>query len=83
LIAGVTLLYLITGFYFSSQQSGETVFLTRMLLPFFAFPFHVCYGVGTLVGLWQSCANQRAPNRPVPRAHSNVRAAQGGNEKTF
>lgn len=62
LIAAVMLLYLITGFYFGSSQSG-TRLLERILLPFFAFPFHVCYGVGTLAGLWR---DMRKPARPTP-----------------
>ncbi|HEX7961653.1 MAG TPA: glycosyltransferase family 2 protein [Terriglobales bacterium] len=53
LIAGSMLLYLATGLYFSSRQFGGPELLTRILLPFFAFPFHLCYGLGTLVGLWQ------------------------------
>lgn len=61
LIAAVMLLYLLTGLYFGSTQAGTTGILTRVLLPFFAFPFHVCYGVGTLAGLWQVL---RKPARP-------------------
>jgi len=61
LIAALMLLYLLTGFYFGSTQAGATGLLTRILLPFFAFPFHACYGVGTLAGLWQVL---RKPARP-------------------
>jgi glycosyltransferase involved in cell wall biosynthesis len=56
LIALLMFLYLLTGFYFGSTQSGPTGLLTglltRITLPFCAFPFHVCYGLGTLAGLW-------------------------------
>jgi cellulose synthase/poly-beta-1,6-N-acetylglucosamine synthase-like glycosyltransferase len=61
LIAAVMFLYLLTGFYFGPTQAGAAGLLTRILLPFFAFPFHVCYGVGTLAGLWQVL---RKPARP-------------------
>jgi cellulose synthase/poly-beta-1,6-N-acetylglucosamine synthase-like glycosyltransferase len=60
-IAGVMLLYLIAGLYFGSKQSRSAGLLVGMLLPFFAFPFHVFYGLGTLVGLWQGL---RKPARP-------------------
>jgi GT2 family glycosyltransferase len=84
LIAALTLLYLLTGFYFGSTQAGATGLLTRILLPFFAFPFHVCYGVGTLAGLWHV---SRKPARPKPTQYHgpapNTRAAQSGNEKAL
>lgn len=63
LILAAMLLYLIAGYYFGSTQSGTTGFLTRFLLPFFAFPFHVCYGMGTVAGLWHV---PRKPARPKP-----------------
>jgi lipopolysaccharide/colanic/teichoic acid biosynthesis glycosyltransferase/GT2 family glycosyltransferase len=63
LIAAVMLLYLLAGLYFGSTQTGTSNLLTKILLPFFAFPFHVCYGVGTLAGLWHV---SRKPARPKP-----------------
>jgi cellulose synthase/poly-beta-1,6-N-acetylglucosamine synthase-like glycosyltransferase len=63
LILPAMLLYLIAGYYFGSTQSGTPGSLTRFLLPFFAFPFHVCYGVGTVAGLWHV---PRKPARPKP-----------------
>src|SRR5882724_1034066 len=63
LIAIVMLLYLLAGFYFGSIRTGTTKLLTRILLPFFAFPFHACYGLGTLAGLWHV---SRKPARPKP-----------------
>lgn len=51
-IATLLLLYILTGFYFGSAQSRLTGLLTRVCLPFCAFPFHVSYGIGTLAGLW-------------------------------
>jgi cellulose synthase/poly-beta-1,6-N-acetylglucosamine synthase-like glycosyltransferase len=64
LIAAVMLLYLLTGFYFGSTQMDTTNLLTRILLPIFAFPFHVCYGTGTLAGLWHASRKPARPNRP-------------------
>jgi glycosyltransferase involved in cell wall biosynthesis len=51
LIVAVMLLYLLTGFYFGSTQTTTTNIPARLLLPFFAFSFHLCYGMGTLTGM--------------------------------
>jgi glycosyltransferase involved in cell wall biosynthesis len=51
-IAVFALLYFFAGVYFAPAQSGGTGPLPRILLPLFSFPFHVCYGMGTLAGLW-------------------------------
>lgn len=51
LIAVFLLAYLLSGFYFGSTQTRTSDLLTRISLPFCAFPFHVCYGAGTLAGL--------------------------------
>jgi cellulose synthase/poly-beta-1,6-N-acetylglucosamine synthase-like glycosyltransferase len=84
LIAVVMLLYFLAGLYFGSTQADATNLLTRILVPFFAFPFHVCYGVGTLAGLWHI---SRKPARPKPTQYHgpapNKRAAQSDNEKAF
>ena len=83
LIAVGILLYLCTGFYFGSSQSGTAEFLTRILLPFFAFPFHVCYGMGTLAGLWhvvRKPAHPKAICTTGPLQHSSEAR---GNEKTL
>jgi cellulose synthase/poly-beta-1,6-N-acetylglucosamine synthase-like glycosyltransferase len=60
-VAAVMVLYLIAGFYFGSRQANSSGVMTRLLLPFCAFPFHLCYGMGTLAGLWQGL---RKPARP-------------------
>lgn len=84
LIAIAMLLYLLAGFYFGSTRAGTTKLLTRILLPFFAFPFHVCYGLGTLAGLWHV---SRKPARPKPPRTTgplqHKRTAQSGSEKAF
>lgn len=53
-IAVVLVAYLLAGLYFSFTQTGRTGLLTRVLLPFCTFPFHVSYGMGALAGLWRS-----------------------------
>ena len=63
LIAAVMIMYLTAGYCFGSAQSRTHGFLTRFFLPFFAFPFHVCYGVGTVAGLSHV---PRKPARPKP-----------------
>ena len=50
-LAILFLSYILTGIFFGSTQTGRSDLLTRFALPFCAFPFHVCYGAGTLVGL--------------------------------
>jgi len=61
------------------QQPG---LLTRLLLPFFAFPFHICYGMGTLAGLWHVMHKPARPeNRSVPRGRSDINSEARGNEK--
>jgi hypothetical protein len=82
-IAVFILLYLLAGFYFGSSQTGSSGLLTRLSLPFFAFPFHICYGAGTLAGLWHIL---REPGRSS--ASRAMRPLQCGssrksNEKTF
>jgi glycosyltransferase involved in cell wall biosynthesis len=52
LITAVLLLYLVAGFYFASAQGRIPGLLSRISFPFCAFPFHFCYGMGTLAGLW-------------------------------
>jgi glycosyltransferase involved in cell wall biosynthesis len=52
LIAAVLVLYVLAGFYFGSAQSRTSGLLSRICFPFCAFPFHLCYGMGTLAGLW-------------------------------
>jgi glycosyltransferase involved in cell wall biosynthesis len=77
LIAAVMLLYLLAGFHFGSTQSGTTGLPNRILLPFFAFPFHVCYGVGTLAGPWpllRKIARPKSTRAMGPLQHeSNAR----------
>ncbi|HET6844110.1 MAG TPA: glycosyltransferase family 2 protein [Candidatus Angelobacter sp.] len=83
LIAVSILVYLLTGFYFGSSQSGTAGFLSRILLPFFAFPFHVCYGMGTLAGLWHAVrkpARLKLISTTGPLRHSSEAR---GNEKTL
>jgi glycosyltransferase involved in cell wall biosynthesis len=58
LIAAVLLLYLLAGFYFGSAESRISGLLSWISFPFCAFPFHVCYGMGTFAGLWNAL---RAP----------------------
>jgi glycosyltransferase involved in cell wall biosynthesis len=53
LIAILLFAYLLAGLYFGSTQSRKSAFLTRVSLPFCAFPFHVSYGAGTMAGLWR------------------------------
>lgn len=53
LIMAALLAYQLVGFCIGCSQGKKTDLLNRMLLPVCTFPFHVCYGVGTLAGLWQ------------------------------
>jgi glycosyltransferase involved in cell wall biosynthesis len=71
LIAAVMILYLLAGFYFGSTQSVPAGLFTRIVLPFFAFPFHASYGLGTLAGLWQAlrkpaCSKINLYHGPAP-----------------
>jgi GT2 family glycosyltransferase len=56
LIAAFLLIYVLAGFYFGSVQSRISGLLSRISFPFCAFPFHLCYGMGTLVGLLNALA---------------------------
>jgi glycosyltransferase involved in cell wall biosynthesis len=52
LIVALLVLYLITGYLSGPSQASNSDLLTKLSLPLFAFSFHVCYGMGTLAGLW-------------------------------
>ncbi len=56
LLAGLLLLYLLAGFYFGSVQRRISGLLSTICFPFCAFPFHLCYGMGTLAGLLNALA---------------------------
>lgn len=53
LLAALLAAYILAGVCFGGSQAPGSSVLTRMLLPFFALPFHVSYGLGTLTGLWR------------------------------
>ena len=75
LIAAVMLLYLLTGFYFGSTQTITTNIPARLLLPFFAFSFHVCYGMGTLAGMVAHMDKQASQSNSVSRARSHTKSS--------
>jgi glycosyltransferase involved in cell wall biosynthesis len=76
LVAVALLMYLLVGFCFGTTQTRTSGLLTRLALPFCAFPFHVCYGAGTLAGLWHIWreAAQTTPGRNTGPLHSETEA---------
>ena len=74
LVAMLFLSYILAGFCFGATQTGTSDLLTRCSLPFCAFPFHVCYGAGTLVGLFRA--------RREPALRTSKRGAGPLDDKT-
>jgi glycosyltransferase involved in cell wall biosynthesis len=57
LLVATLALYVVSGFRFGASEFQRTSSITRLLIPIYAFPFHLSYGVGTIAGLWYLVSN--------------------------
>jgi glycosyltransferase involved in cell wall biosynthesis len=51
LFAGIALVYSVAAWYFSGHSQRQPDMSVRLMMPVFAFLFHVSYGLGTIAGL--------------------------------
>ena len=83
LTIGFLLAYLLTGFYFALAQSPAAGLLIRLSLPFCAFPFHLCYGVGTVAGLWHVLREPARSGMTAAAGPLHRESLANGDEKTL
>jgi lipopolysaccharide/colanic/teichoic acid biosynthesis glycosyltransferase/glycosyltransferase involved in cell wall biosynthesis len=75
LIALFLALYTLAGVFFGRAQVPSFNVFTRVSLPFFALPFHVSYGLGTMAGLWHLVSNLLNPRDQLD---VSCKVARGG-----